>query len=536
MKVNVDFTGVVPRPKLPSELRVADILKLPPQSFENLTEEEAHDLLRTWKLWARPNQLEPTGPYTTWLILAGRGYGKTRTGAETVNDWVKTGQCKRIALVAEDSADARDVMVEGESGIMACSTRDFIPKYEPSKRRLTWPNGAVATLFSAEDFDSLRGPQFDGAWCDELCKWRYAQEAWDNLQFGLRLGQHPKQIVTTTPRPIKLLKDIIARSDTVVTRGNTRDNLVNLAPPFVTAVINRYEGTRLGRQELDAEILDDVPGALWTRTNIEELRIRPRDSVTPVVLPDFLRIVVSVDPAITSGEAANETGIIVTAVDARGRGYVLEDCSLAGSPDEWGKVVVEAYDRWGADMVVYESNQGGEMVASVIRSCAVDIKAKGLRSTDFIPMTAVHASRGKYARAEPVSALYEQKKVHHVGTFPQLEDQMVEYIPGAPLGYSPDRMDALVWGLTHLMVGQIQNEGLMEFYRQEAGKLGLPDPNPYAIVLPTDINVIALLAPPGVSQATGRLGELYTVDALGFIRVKEEDVVPLTSAGFTRAA
>lgn len=469
--------------------------------------------------------------WTTWLILAGRGFGKTRVGAETVIKWARSGVCKRIALVAEDSADARDVMVEGESGIMACSPRDFRPKYEPSKRRLTWPNGAVASLFSAEDYDSLRGPQFDGAWLDELCKWRYAQEAWDNLQFGLRLGDHPRQIVTTTPRPVKLLKEIILRSDTTITKGTTMENLVNLAPPFRKAVVDKYLGTRLGRQELNAELLDDTPGALWSRMMIDESRLRPVDSTTPIVLPHFVRIVVSVDPQKELGEAAAETGIMVTGKTIDGHGYLLEDLSINGTPEEWGRAAVIAYDEWEADKLVYEANQGGEMVASVLRSAAKKLKEDGFRTEDFIPLKAVHATRGKYVRAEPISQLYEQKKVHHVGSFPEVEDQMCEYTPDGNMGYSPDRMDALVWGFTELLIGSTAGQGLMDYYSQEAIaiKLRLSGNMP---ALPSA--VVSLQGPEGINTAFGRAGDKYLLDDNGLFQVKEDDVKPLEEAGFLR--
>lgn len=517
-------------------LKTIDISKL-----EGLTDEEADDLLHTWELWARPNQLEPSAVlpngerWVTWLILAGRGFGKTRCGAETVIKWVREGHCRRIALIAQDSADARDVMVEGESGILACSPRDFKPKYEPSKRRLTWPNGAVATLFSAEDFDSLRGPQFDGAWCDELCKWRYAQEAWDNLQFGLRLGEHPKQIVTTTPRPIRLLKDIILRSDTAITKGSTMENLVNLAPPFKKAVIEKYQGTRIGRQELNAEVLDDVPGALWSRAMIDESRIRPVDSVTPIALPHFVRIVISVDPQKELGETAAETGIMVTGRDQAGEGYLLEDLSVNGSPEEWGRAAVMAFDDWAADQIVYEANQGGEMVAAVLRQAAKSLKDEGLRTADFVPLKAVHATRGKIVRAEPVSQLYEQKKIHHVGYFPELEDQLCEYTPDGTMGYSPDRMDALVWGFTELMVGSIPHEGLMDYYRQEAE--AIKDRLSGKETAQIASGAMVALLPPPVNTPTiayGMSGIRYDIDADGLFRVKEEDVAPLQSAGYRR--
>lgn len=505
--------------------------------MQSLTDEEADDLLHTWELWARPNQLEPESildngeHWTTWLILAGRGFGKTRTGAETVIKWAREGTCKRIALVAEDSADARDVMVEGESGIIACSPRDFRPKYEPSKRRLTWPNGAVASLFSAEDYDSLRGPQFDGAWCDELCKWRYAQEAWDNLQFGLRLGDHPRQIVTTTPRPVKLLKEIILRSDTAITKGTTMENLSNLAPPFRKAVVDKYLGTRLGRQELNAELLDDTPGALWNRAMIDAGRIRPVDSLTPIILPHFSRIVVSVDPQKEVGEAAAETGIMVTAIDSRGHGFLLEDLSINGTPEEWGRAAVIAFDEWEADMLVYEANQGGEMVASVLRSAAKKLKEDRMRSADFVPIKAVHATRGKYVRAEPISQLYEQGKVHHVGSFPELEDQMCEYTPDGNMGYSPDRMDALVWGFTELLVAQVENQGLFDYYAQES-KAVADRLSGKVLALPSAI--VSLQGPLGINTAFGRGGDKYLLQDDGLFHVKEIDVKPLEEAGFIR--
>lgn len=513
-------------------LKTIDLEKL-----QDLTDEEADELLHTWELWARPNQIEPDTVlpngenWVTWLILAGRGFGKTRCGAETVIKWVKEGHCRRIALVAEDSADARDVMVEGESGILACSPRDFKPKYEPSKRRLTWPNGAQATLFSAEDFDSLRGPQFDGAWCDELCKWRYAQEAWDNLQFGLRLGEHPKQIVTTTPRPIRLLKDIILRSDTAITKGSTMENLVNLAPPFRKAVVDKYLGTRIGRQELNAEILDDVPGALWSREMIDESRLRPIDSVTPIALPHFVRVIISVDPQKELGVSAAETGIMVTAKDQNGHAYLLEDLSVNGSPEEWGRAAVMAFDDWAGDMIVYEANQGGEMVAAVLRQAAKSLKEEGLRTADFIPLKAVHATRGKIVRAEPVSQLYEQKKVSHVGYFPELEDQLCEYTADGKMGYSPDRLDALVWGLTELMVGSIAYEGLMDYYAQESQAVKDRLANPSGTFTAP---VVALLPPPGVNIAFGLSGARYDLDPDGCFQVKAEDVAPLEGAGYRR--
>lgn len=424
------------------------------QILANLSDEEREAALRElspaalaklkydWEFWARPNQLEPEGNWTTWLILAGRGFGKTRTGAETIRKWVcgdtplSPGRCSKIALVAETAPDARDVMVEGPAGILACHPKDFRPTYYPSKRSVEWPNGAQAILFNAVEPDQLRGPQFDAAWCDELAKWRYAGETWDQLQFGLRLGEHPRQIVTTTPRPIPVVRRLMADADTVVTRGRTFDNASNLAAPFLKQVEERYGGTRLGRQELEGEILDDIPGALWNREIIDTSRCKEH--------PDLTRIIVAVDPAATSGEDADETGIIAVGIapDADGvtRAYVLADRSIRGTPEEWARRAVQLYREMGADRIIAEKNNGGEMVESVIKS--VD------RS---VPLTLVHASRGKVVRAEPISALYEQGRVHHVGRFDKLEDQMCLFAQDMPRTEgSPDRVDALVWGLTAL--------------------------------------------------------------------------------------
>lgn len=399
------------------------------EAIETLTDDEAAALLYDWKFWARPSQLPPPGDWRVWLILAGRGFGKTRTGAETTIDRVRRGVSKRVGLIAPTAADARDVMVEGESGILACSPPDFRPLYEPSKRRLTWPNGAVATLFSAEEPDRLRGPQHDFIWADEPAAWKYP-ETWDMAMFGLRLGTNPQVVATTTPRPTRLIRDLVADPGTVVTRGTTYENARNLAPAFLTAIVKKYEGTRLGRQELNGEILDDNPGALWSRNVIEALRVREH--------PPLLRIVVGVDPAVTSDPKSDETGIVVAGVDAAGHYYVLADASLQGTPLTWATAVKRVYDQYRADRVVAEKNNGGELVEANLRTVDRTLSYRG-----------VWASRGKQTRAEPISSLYEQGKVHHVGTFPLLEDQMCDWAPdsGDP---SPDRMDALVWAMTEL--------------------------------------------------------------------------------------
>lgn len=412
--------------------------------FQALTDEEAALLQYQWSFWARPQQIPPTlnstTSWLTWLILAGRGFGKTRSGAEWVRDLVENHNYRRIALVAEDAGDARDVMVEGESGILGISPPWFKPTYEPSKRRLTWPNGARATIFSADDPESLRGPQHDAAWLDELCKWRYQQEAWDQLQFGLRLGKRPVQCITTTPKPTKLLKEIVKRASTLITKGHTYDNLDNLAETFREAIVSRYEGTRLGRQELSAEILDDNPNALFTQPNIDKYRMKKSE------LPeDRQQTVVAVDPPTTGNPDSDECGIVVASRDIPNTNhahfYVEHDGTVQGrSPEGWAAQAVSLYYKHEANHIVAEVNQGGDMVESVIKSVDPTIK-----------VVKVRASKGKWLRAEPVAGLYEQGRVHHIGSFSDLEDQMCDFDPSGTIeGKSPDRLDALVWGLAEL--------------------------------------------------------------------------------------
>jgi phage terminase large subunit-like protein len=414
----------------------------------------ADALENSWPAIARPNQLPPPGDWwQIWLLLAGRGFGKTRTLAEWVCEQVASGQASWIALVAATAADARDVLVEGESGILAVSPPWFRPVYEPSKRRLTWPNGAIARTYSAEEPDRLRGPQHDAAVCDELGSWS-RPETWDMLQFGLRLGRNPRCLVATTPRPIKLIRELLAREgrDVVVTRGSTYENRANLAPGFFDQVIRKYEGTRLGRQELNAELLEDTPGALWSHGVIDVAR--------QAAAPNLVRIVVAIDPAATSGEDADETGIVVVGKDNQGHGYVLADASGKYQPIEWAKIAISAYRTHKADRIVAEVNNGGEMVENTLRMVDPNI-----------PFTAVRASRGKVTRAEPVSALYEQGRMHHVGTFAQLEDQMTNFTTDfdrAAAGYSPDRVDSLVWGCTELLVEPMKGFGIYEVMRRRA--------------------------------------------------------------------
>ena len=413
--------------------------------LNDLTRDELLTLEYDWPFWARPAQLPPPEPWTIWLQLGGRGSGKTRSGAEWVREGAASGRVCRMALIAPTAADARDVMVEGESGILAISPPHFRPAYEPSKRRLTWPNGAMATLYSADEPERLRGPQHDRGWADELGAWRYP-EAWDQFLFGLRLGAHPQAVVTTTPKPTRLIRDLLTRADCHVTRMRTVENVAHLAPSFLTHVVAKYQGTRLGRQELDAELLEDVEGALWTRALIEEHRLE--------AAPDLVRIVVAIDPAAKSREDSNETGIVVAGLGADGHGYVLRDGSgryppIAGGYGRqgWANIAARLYREHQGDRIIAEDNNGGEMVETTLRMVDTGL-----------PVRRVTASRGKTRRAEPVAALYEQGKVHHVGTFHDLEDQMCTYVPSMSedQSASPDRMDALVWALTDLIVGTPQ--------------------------------------------------------------------------------
>ena len=405
----------------------------------------AHALAETlvdggWRAKARPEQLPPLGDWLGWLILSGRGWGKTRTGAEWIHELAASGSTGRIGLIAPTAADVRDVMVEGPSGVLTTAPSWNRPTYEPSKRRLTWPNGAIATTFSSEEADRLRGPEHDAVWCDELAAWADAQAAWDMAMFGLRIGSRPRWLVTTTPKPIKLLKHLLGREgrDVVVVRGSTFDNRANLSAAALAALKERYEGTRLGRQELMGEYLSDTPGALWQMARIDECRIEQTR------VPDLKRIVVAIDPAVSNNEGSDETGIVVAGVSFDGRGYVLEDLSGRYGPHEMAVKAIDAFNRHRADRVIAEINNGGQLVEHTLRMV-----------NRHIPFKAVHASRAKVTRAEPISALYEQRKVSHVGSFPELEDQLCAFTSDfdrARAGYSPDRLDALVWALSELLV------------------------------------------------------------------------------------
>ncbi len=421
-----------------------------------LTARDIRFLLHDWQIWARDDQLPPEaaqggGPWTTWLLLGGRGSGKTRAGAEWVRG-VALGRAPfaeraagRIALVADTLDDARAVMVEGISGLMSIHPPNERPQFHNTRHELEWPNGARARLFSASDPDSLRGPQFDAAWCDELAKWPRADRAWDMLQFGLRLGDQPRQVVTTTPRPIPLIKRLIADPKTAVTRVATSANAANLAPAFLDAIVLRYQGTRLGRQELDGEIIEDRADSLWRRDAIEGARVN-----SP---PPLSRIVVAVDPPVTSGARADACGIIAAGRGEDGRAYVLADGTLQGvRPTVWAGAVARLYDSLQANCIVAEVNQGGELVADVLAQVAPHAAIRMVR-----------AGRGKYARAEPVAALYERGLVAHAGSFPALEDEMCAFGPDGLEAGSPDRVDALVWGLSDLMLGTAKPPRLRSF-------------------------------------------------------------------------
>ena len=396
-----------------------------------------------WEAWARPAQLPPPGDWRTWLILAGRGFGKTRAGAEWVRAQAERGGAARIALVAATLAEARAVMVEGESGLLAIAPPGLRPEWEPSLRRLRWPGGATAFLYSAAEPDGLRGPQHDCAWADEIAKWPHGPEAWDMMMMGLRLGERPRAVATTTPRPVALVRSLIDDPSVAVTRGRTRENAAHLAAAFLTAMERDHAGTRLGRQELDGELIEEAAGTLWPRALIERCRVR--------AAPRLARVVVAVDPP--AGIGGDACGIIVAGRGEDDAAYVIADASIAGArPEGWARAVARAADAWGADRVVAEANNGGAMVESVLRAAEA-----------ALPVRLVHASRGKAARAEPVAALYEAGRAFHAGAFPALEDEMAGLIAGGGYegpGRSPDRADAMVWALTELMLGRRGEPGL----------------------------------------------------------------------------
>lgn len=383
-----------------------------------------------WHGEAREKQLPPKGAWSIWLLLAGRGFGKTRSIVEWGIEQARTMPKSRGALVARIASDNRDVLVEGESGFLAKCSPDFMPKYEPSKRRLTFPNGSIITTYSADEPNTLRGPQHHWALCDELAAWQFV-EAWDNLLMGLRLGVDPRVAIATTPRPVPLVKSLLADPTCIAVRGSTYDNAANLAPSFLTAIVKRYEGTRLGRQELNADILDDTPGALWNRAMLEQGRVTKA--------PELKRIVIAIDPSASSNEDSDETGIIAAGLGVDGHGYVLEDATLIGDPERRSKAAVALFHKYQADAIVAEANNGGDWIPFAIHTVDKTVQVKVVR-----------ASRGKYTRAEPVASLYEQVRVHHVGYLATLEDQQCSWTSAST--DSPDRLDALVWALWALML------------------------------------------------------------------------------------
>lgn len=412
----------------------------------DLSHDELVFLLGDWQVWARDDQLPPLRTalgeaWRVWLILGGRGAGKTRAGAE----WVRAKAlgiapiadkpAERIALVGETIGDVRRVMIEGVSGLLNVHSQHERPRFEVSKGQLIWPNGTVAEIFSAETPDGLRGPQFSAAWCDEVCKWRNGQSTWDMLQFALRIGDTPQAVVTTTPRPLQLLKDVMADATTVVTRASTVDNAENLAPSFVNEMQRRYAGTVLGRQELGGEVIENLSGGLWRRDWIDDQRV--------CEVPDLKCIVVAVDPPVTATIDSDACGIVVAGVGADGRAYVISDRTLQGrEPNVWARAVRSAYGDHRADRVVAEVNQGGDLVVAVLKQ--ID---------PVMPVRTVRATRGKWLRAEPVAALYAEGRVVHSGRFDELEDQMCAFgTDGRVGGRSPDRLDALVWAITDLLI------------------------------------------------------------------------------------
>jgi phage terminase large subunit-like protein len=422
--------------------------------LESLTEDEAATLLTEWRgFHARPDQLAPQGDWDIWCILAGRGFGKTRAGSEWIKERVEGG-AQRIALVGETQRDLEKVMIEGDSGILACCPPGFVASYTKKPVQINFHNGAIALGFNATEPDQLRGPQFDTAWSDELAKWRYARETWDQLQFGLRLGD-PRQLVTTTPRPIELVRSIMSGQEgrVAITRGRTVDNRANLAAVFLEKIEKKYAGTRLGRQELEGQVLGDMPGALWRQEDVDVHRVSKA--------PDLSRILVAVDPAVTNTDESDEHGIIVAGL-CGDEGYVLEDASQKGTPLQWARRAISLHDTFGADGIVVEVNQGGDMVAQTLRSVR-----------ESINIIEVRASRGKHVRAEPIAALYEQGRVHHVGAFSELETQMTMMTAGGYQGEdSPDRLDALVWAMTVLFPDMIEVPDNGELLKNLYGKSG----------------------------------------------------------------
>lgn len=418
----------LPTPAIAEKAIIAQPDNLP-NSCNNYNEPETKH--SNWAEIARPEQLEPKGDWCTWLIMAGRGFGKTRTGAETVLEWVLSGRYKRIALIGQSQIEARQIMIDGDSGILQCCDKKIIEKFNRQEGILSFKNGAKLFLFGANNYERLRGPQFDAVWIDEAAKFKNGILMWEQLQMCLRLGTNPKCIVTTTPRKNGLLRQLLQDETCVVTRGTTFDNIANLAKSFLENIKRQYEGTRLEAQEIYAQMLDEDDSALWNRNKITYER--PPDD-------NWRRVVVAVDPAVTDEDYSDETGIVVLGVHSNQKAYVLEDATVKAKPKEWIGEVLRLYTHYKADRVVAEVNKGGELVHDLIRAHNPHVSFKGVRAT-----------RGKYVRAEPIASLYEQGKVKHIRTFEKLENQLCTYVP-EKTSKSPDRLDALVWGLTDLFL------------------------------------------------------------------------------------
>lgn len=420
--------------------------------IKSLSPEELIMIFYDWRnTWARPNQIEPEGNWTYWLVLAGRGFGKTKLAAEWIRERVDSGQSRNIALVAPRASDIRDIMIEGPSGLLNVFPPYQRPNYEPSKRKITFYTGAVAITYSGDEPDQLRGPNVDTAWVDELCAMPKQEQVLDMVAFCLRIGVNPRCVITTTPRPTRTIKRLIHESNTFITRGSTFENRDNLSPVFFSSIIERYKNTRIGKQELYGEILDDNPKALWKEKMIEETRV--------IKHPELRRIVIGVDPAATANKNSDETGIIAVGKGNDGHFYILDDKSCQASPAGWGNAVISVYYKYRADRVIGEVNQGGDMVEYVLKTIDRNVSFK-----------AIHATRGKKLRAEPIAALYEQKKCHHIGTFPDLETQMTNWDPEND-SESPDRVDALCWAIWELMdgprkLGKYNPSGIEDFTRE----------------------------------------------------------------------
>lgn len=411
------------------------------QFFKSLNKEEKYKLLYTWEMWAREGQLEPeelgkNGKFI-WFAMAGRGWGKTRVFVEWLIKKIQQDGYRHITLAGAAADEVRDIMIEGESGILENSPPWFYPMYEPSKKKLTWPNGAIAKIVYGSEPNKSRGMQSDLIWADEIAKWKHPEETFDNLMMGLRLGKNPLCGVSSTPKPTKFIKNLGNREETILTIGTTMENVENLAPPFLKTIVSKYKGTRLGKQELEAKLLDDNPNALWSRVWLDEYRIKNA--------PEMYKVIVAIDPSVSdpkeTAENNAECGIVVVG-EAKVKGedephyFVIEDLSIMARPLGWARKAVSGYKVHMADRIIAEKNNGGEMVKDNLHN--VDSK---------VPVSLVWASRGKHTRAEPVSSLYEQGRVHHVGTFDELEDQLCEWEPGMK---SPDRLDAVVWGISWL--------------------------------------------------------------------------------------